>query len=302
VTAAWRAALELGADRSVTSGSVADLASAVARGADLRIYTEFLFEEHIQPGGDAVPEHDGLIREVIDFRETLLVDSQHVAGITTLRQPLHPPFGFNGIEPKMSYFLYQSDGRQACANLLLGDVDPMAVPGTHAAVPRPADMPKMSPEMVYDLGTAGPSRNFVYDMEVFRFFVRDDWEELLAHDAQGRVERGSPGAIEAAQIAGRELKVGIHGLCADLGEGPDHEAFSLLGSGFFHTRMGLYDALSHPLVRVAPAIPLEYHSFGWDVAWVFLRSDGEARIRVLDPYTRRFSDRPARFALRWFAR
>ena len=80
-------------------------------------------------------------------------------------------------------------------------------------------MPKMSPEVVYDIGTTGPSRNFVYDMEVYRYFVRDDWQELLAHDAAGRVERGSIDAIEAAQIAGREIKVAIAGLAADLGAG-----------------------------------------------------------------------------------
>jgi len=66
--------------------------------------------------------------------------------------------------------------------------------------------------------------------------------------------------------------------------------------------MRLYDALTHPLVRVAPAIPLEYHSNGWDVAWVFLRTDGQATVRRLDPYTRTFSDVLARFACRWFAR
>ena len=162
------------------------------------------------PGGDGDPAHDGLIREVIDFRETLLLDGRHVAGITTLRQALHPPFGFNG-DPRMSFFLYQSDGRQACANVLFGDVPSDVRPGARGELPTPADMPKMSPEVVYDIGTTGPSRNFVYDMEVYRYFVRDDWEELLAHDADGRVVSGSIDAIEAAQIAGREIKVGIRG-------------------------------------------------------------------------------------------
>jgi hypothetical protein len=163
-------------------------------------------------------------------------------------------------------------------------------------------MPKMSAEVVYDIGTTGPSRNFIYDMEVYRYFVRDDWEELLAVDAEGRVERGTVDAIEAAQIAGRELKVGIRGLCADLGTGPAHEVFSLVGSGFFHTKLRVYDTLTHPLVRVAPVVPVEYRSNGWDVAWVHVRTDGEAIVRRLDPYTRRFEDRPARFGLRFFAR
>ena len=55
---------------------------------------------------------------MIDFRETILLENRHVAGITTLRQALHPPFGFNGSEPQMSYFLYQADGRQGRANRL----------------------------------------------------------------------------------------------------------------------------------------------------------------------------------------
>jgi len=306
MTTGWMRALELDSARRTTAGSEADLAAAIGRGADLRIYTEFRFEEHVAPGGDGHAEHDGLIREVIDFRETILVEGRHTAAVTTLRQPLQPPFGFNGAQPKMSYFLYQADGRQACANVLLDHVDDAVAPGTRRELPTPTDMPKMHPEVLYDQETTGPSRNFVYDMEVYRFFVRDDWQELLAIDANGRPIRGSVDAIEEAQIGGREIKVGIRGLAADLGpgpgSGPDHEVFSLLGSGFFHTKMRLYDALTHPLVRVAAAIPLEYHSFGWDVGWVHVRTDGEATMRILDPYTRRFADRPARFAMRWFAR
>jgi hypothetical protein len=300
----WTLALELASDRTTRQGSEAALVASLERGADLRVYTEFVFEEHIAPGGDGDPSHDGLIREVIDFRETIVVDHALAAGITTLRQPLAPPVGFNGTAAKMSYFLYQSDGRQACANVILdGSVASMSIsPGVRSVIPSPAEMPKMSAEVQYDQGTTGPSRNFVYDMEVYRFFVRDDWDELLAVDERGRAIRGSIDAVEAAQVAGREIKVGIRDLCADLGEGPAHEVFSSLGSGFFHTRMRLYAALTHPLVRVAPARPVVYRSFGWDVAWVHVRTDGEAVVRVLDPYTRRFADRAARFAMRWFAR
>jgi hypothetical protein len=163
-------------------------------------------------------------------------------------------------------------------------------------------MPKLRDTTAFDLGSHAPSRNFIYDMEVYRYFVRDEWEELYSVAADGRVERGSVDAIEEAHIAGRELKVGIRELCTDLGRGPGHEVFSLLGSGFFHTRMRVYDSLTHPLVRVAPAVPVEYHSHGWDVAWVHVRTDGECIVRRLDPYTRRFEDRPGRYGLRFFAR
>src|SRR5215211_1127628 len=66
----WTAALTLSNERIATAGSADALAVAVGRGADLRVYTEFLFEEHVAAGGDGDPADDGLMREVIDFRET----------------------------------------------------------------------------------------------------------------------------------------------------------------------------------------------------------------------------------------
>jgi hypothetical protein len=304
-TNGWRTVLELAPDRSVRTGSKDELADAIRRGADLRIYTEFLYEEHIRPGGGD-PTLDGLIREVIDFRETLLVDDRQVAGVTTLRQPLEPPHGFNGREPKMSFFLYTMDGDQALANLDLGDMAETARPGERVVIPTPDDMPKMGAQEFFDPGTTGPSRNFVYDMEAFRFIVRDEWTEILAHDADGGVTGGSFAALEAAQVAGREIKVGIRDLGADLASAEvaswPHETFTLVGSGFVHVRAGLYVALTHPLVRLAPGVPVRYRSGNWDVAWVFLRTDGQAQVRRIEPYTRRWEDRPARFACRWFAR
>jgi hypothetical protein len=304
----WSLALEIGPDRSVVSGSKTALAEAIGRGADLRVYTEFLFEEHIVPGGTGEASLQGPIREVIDFRETILVDGRHVGGITTQRQPLEPPFGFNGTQPRMSFFMYTSDGDQALAGLVFDGVPDAPPPGTRTVEPPPSDMPKMGEQEHFDLGTSGPSRNFVYDMEVYRYFVRDDWEPVLAHDADGTVVAGSFDALEAAQIAGREIRVGIRDLNADVGradsaQGPlPHEVFTPVGSGFLHTGPRIYAALTHPLVRVAPTDPLRYASGAWDVAWVFLRTDGAAVVRRVDPYTRAWQDRPARFGCRWFAR
>ena len=131
----WRNVLELTADRSVRSGSKESLAAAIGRGADLRMYTEFLFEEHIKPGGTDDERLLGPIREVIDFRETILVDGRHVGAITTQRQPLEPPFGFNGSEPKMSFFMYTGDGDQALANLVFAGVDGAPWPGERSLMP-----------------------------------------------------------------------------------------------------------------------------------------------------------------------
>ncbi|MBI4025709.1 MAG: hypothetical protein HY360_12065, partial [Verrucomicrobia bacterium] len=51
-----------------------------------------------------------------------------------------------------------------------------------------------------------------------------------------------------------------------------------------------------------PAVPLRYASRNWDLSWVFLRTDGFAILRTLDPYTRTFRDHETRLACRWFAR
>ncbi len=305
---AWTLALELAPERSVRAGSKAAVAAAIGRGADLRVYTEFLFEEHILPGGNGDPSQDGLIREVIDFRETILVGDTHVGAVTTQRQPLEPPFGFNGTQPRMSFFMYTTDGDQALAGLVFGGVSGAPAPGERMVEPPPPDMPKMGPQEFFDLGTSAPSRNFVYDMETYRYFVRYDWEEILAHDADGQATAGSFDALEAAQMAGREIKVGILDLAADLAGDPasrpsaPHTVFTPVGSGFLHTGPRVYAALTHPLVRIAAADPLRYRSGNWDVAWVFLRTDGHAVVRTLEPYTRTWADRPARFACRWFAR
>lgn len=303
---AWTLALELAPDRSVRAGSKEALAAAIGRGADLRVYTEFLFEEHIIPGGNGDASLDGLIREVIDFRETILVDGRHVGAVTTQRQPLEPPFGFNGTEPKMSFFMYTGDGDQALANLVFRGIDGAPAPGVRTIEPPPPGMAKMSEQEYFDIGTTGPTRNFVYDMETYRYFVRDDWQEVLAHDADGAVTGGSFDALEAAQIAGREIRVGIRDLAAGLGGADEpvvpHEVFTPIGSGFLHTKPRVYASLTHPLVRVAAAVPLRYASGNWDVAWVFLRTDGRAIVRRLDPYTRTWEDHEARFGCRWFAR
>ena len=55
----------------------------------------------------------------------------------------------------------------------------------------------------------------------------------------------------------------------------------------------LSGALTHPIVRVAPAIPLRYRSRGWDLVWVHLRTDGAATVRRLDPLTQAWADTPA---------
>jgi len=303
---AWQCVLSLSHDRKVTSGSFPDLASAIRRGADLRSYTEFLHEEHISPGSPTPGINDaknhGVIREAIDFRETILVNDSHVAGVTVLRQPVEPTIGFNGTTPKMSIFMYNMTGEQSHANIALDGQAYTGEVGARQMVPPHPEMKKMSDTEYFDLGTASPCRNFIYDMEMYRFYVRDEWTQVLSHDANGRVLEGSLDELEQAQIACKEFKVAIRGLGQSLGAGPDHEVFTPVGSGFLHTKRRFHEALTHPLLRVAAAIPMQLRSGNWDLSWVALRTDGSATIRRLNPYTRAHEDIPTRLGCRWFVR
>ena len=87
---AWKSVLNLSSSRRPTFGSEDELVGAIRRGADLRIYTEFRNNEHLDPSS----ENDEPVQEVSEFRVTYLIDDRWTAGIMTLRQPIMPPIGF----------------------------------------------------------------------------------------------------------------------------------------------------------------------------------------------------------------
>ena len=99
----WKSVLELTSDRNVAAGSEAALVDAVRRGADLRIYTEFIHNQHIDVSSDC----DDRILEVAEFGVTYLLRDRWVAGIMSLRQPIELPGGF-GPRASMSFFLYRA--------------------------------------------------------------------------------------------------------------------------------------------------------------------------------------------------
>lgn len=296
----WRCAVELDPQRNVTAGSNAALADAIRRGADLQVQTEFVHNEHIDTDSDC----NELIREVAEFRTTYLLEDRAVAGIMTQRQPISLPDGF-GPRPSMSFFMYNQDGQQAIARPFLDGPPRMGAPG-----PSPLDdhaaMPKYHQQDSFDAETNAPSSNFVYDFNVFRYLVRDDWQELLSHGADGSVRSGSVDALGEAFTQGCELKVAIHGLCGDLADDPAqalaHELFVNVGSAYYYTAQKLFIAGTIPTVRVKPAVPLRYTSQGWDFGWLMPRTDGYCALLLNDPYTLQFNRRNGRYAMRWFAR
>jgi hypothetical protein len=294
----WRCVLELNSRRETISGSAADLSDAIRNGADLRIGTEFLHNEHI----DVASPSNERIREVAEFGVTYLMDDRWAAGIMSLRQPINLPTGF-GPRPSMSFFLYNEDGTQAIARPHLDGTIPRNPPGISTPLP-PENMPKYHIGEAWDDGTNAPSHSFVYDFDVFRYCVNDDWQEVLSHTADGTVCSGSLESLNAAFESGHEIKLGIEGLCNSLLDGHTairHEVFVQGGSAYYYTEQKLFMIGTHPVVRVRPAIPLNYASGNWDFGWLMVRTDGRTVYRRCDPYTLQFSDHETQNAVRWFA-
>lgn len=296
----WQPALQLDSQRNIIGGSEVALADAIRRGADLRIYTEFRHNEHT----DTESENNELIEEVSEFGVTYLIRDEWVAGIMSLRQPIALPDGF-GPRPSMSFFMYNQNGQQAIARPYLDGGEVTGQIGESGPV-APPDMPKYHAQSGFDAGTNAPSSNFIYDFETYRFFVRDDWQEVLSHDSSGAVVSGSIVALQEAAADGCQLKVGVRDLCADLhdtpGEVPGHEVFVQCGPCYFFTGGQYMCAGSHPVIRSRISTPMLYGSQTWDFGWLMPRSDGHLVFRRCDPHTLQFADTPGRYALRWFAR
>jgi hypothetical protein len=246
----------------------------------------------------------------MDMRATYLVADRWGAGIITLRQPVALPDRF-GPRASLSLFLYNEDGRQAVARPFLdGTLENSTTAGKvalgrsapvdHSAMPRYHEIDR------WDDGTNAPSSNFIYDFACLRYFVREDWREVLSHSAEGEVLAGSIEAVAQALRSGAEFKVGIRGLCDDLatpGEAPlNHEVFIQLGSCYYYTLERCLVGSSHPVVRVRPSIPLQYRSRGWDYAWLLPRTDGRCGLLVYDPYSLQPHRVFERYAMRWFCR
>src|SRR5690606_30202576 len=68
----WKNVLTLNEDRQIIGGAEEELLTAVKNGADLRIYTEFHHNEHI----DTKSTSSEKIKEVADFRITYVLDER----------------------------------------------------------------------------------------------------------------------------------------------------------------------------------------------------------------------------------
>jgi hypothetical protein len=293
---AWTCAYELDRSRRPTGGAPAALAAAVSRGADVRLYTTFDWVDHM---GKGHPDQ-GEVEETIDLRTMYLFRGDWVAGLTPLRYPADAGMGF-GPQPSLSFFMYNQDGQ-------FGIARPYFQPPE-----KPLD-PSMRPDFGphyhvldwHDSQTPSPSHNAVYEFNCYRWQVRDDWREVLAHDAQGRVTGGSLDALIDAFRGGSSVKVAVRDLCRELagpGQSPvTHEVFVELGSMYYHRERGFHSGESLPLVRIAPAVPLCYAPANWNFGWILPRTDGRVFHLAIDPYTRQITRTSGQYAARWFVR
>lgn len=294
----WQCALELDSSRTITAGSEAELLGRIRGGADLRVYTEFYHDEHIDPNS---ANHEKIV-EVSDFPLTYVLDNRWVAGMMTLRQPVSLPSNGFG-PPSMSFFMYNQNGQQAIARPFLDGVIKQGEWGS-SPLNDHSLMPKYHELDNWDAHTNGPSSNFIYDFETFRYYVQDRWKEVLSHTSDGEVVAGSIDDLQEAFANGYDVKVAIRNLCSDMTEDPesamDHEVFIQLGPGYYYTDMKLFIAQSRPLVRVHPNIPLRYTSRNWEFGWVIPRTDGSVSRLMYDPYTLQYRESAGRHAIRWF--
>lgn len=291
----FRPVLTLNSQREIVSGNVTELRRAISNGADLRIFTSFRHNEHIDTSSDN-PEW---INEVSDFRVTWLIDGRWVAGIMNLRMPVTPPVDF-GARPSWSFFMYNEDGTQAIARPFLDGTPGSPSTGRSPDV-APENMPKYHVISTFDTGTNAPSQNFVYDFGEFRYYVRDCWHEVYAHDGDGRTISGSFDELIRAFNNGAEFKAAISGFDQEPGE-PVGELFTPLGSGYHNTESGIFSITSQPVVMVKPAIPMRYAAGNWSFGNLLLRTDGEVVYWRCDPYNMKYEKVRRRCTIRYFFR
>ena len=298
-TIMWTNTLELNRERAVVAGSEQALCDAIRRGADLRVGTGFLHNEHIDPASDSRE----LVEEIAEFGITYLIEDRWVAGIMNLRQPVSLMPGF-GPGSSMSFFMYNQNGEQALARAVFEASQAACERDAKLAGP-PLLIPKYQLIESHDEGSNRPSVNYIYQFECYRYWVRDDWTELFSHGSDGETA-GSIDELERAVIDGCEVKVGIRGLCTDLASDgepvPDCETFVRIGACYYYTGIKRLTASTHPLVRVRPAIPMRYASRNWDFGWLVCRTDGFVERRLYIPGTLTCADNQVNCAMRWFVR
>jgi len=287
-------AMTLNPKLEIIQGSVVNLNSLLAAGADLKVSTGFTFNEHI----DINSKDDQTVAETSTFAQTVIIDDHWSAGFMTLRQPVELPNGF-GTANSLSLFLYNQNGLQAMAKLVLdGQVEKALNNDTD-------DFGYVKNHLISmnDQGTCGVSRNFIYDFDFMAFSLNDIYEELFANSKEGICVGGSIDGMAEAYAKGRGIKLAVKDISEALWGKSTHsdEHFLHCASSYYLTKEKVMIASSLPFISVPADIPLTYKARSYKYCWLVARSDGRVEIRSYSPFENKWLTQTMRTKLRWFA-
>lgn len=286
--------LKLDSKRRIVNGGTELLNKKIDSGGDLRISTGFLHNEHI----DKSSNDNQLIIETSTFAETVMIDTKWSAFFMTLRQPVALRDGF-GYPNSLSLFLYNQNGQQALARMVLNEIVNPAIEKSISE----CDPKKNHTINVLDNDTLGASKNFIYDFEFYNFIITDCYVEVYANTQDGTCVFGDIELLKEAYNEGRGIKIAMKGLSNIMWEDTRHEdeIFIHCGSSYYYTKDKLMISNTLPFVSVPADIPLEYKSRGFRYCWVVARTDGRVEIRTYNPFDDIWETRSAHLSLRWFA-
>jgi len=278
MTAKWVELCRIGRDFQPIAGDVTAVAQALRRGADLRRFSTYS------------PQTIGLVEETMTLQTTWLFDNEHVGGLATLRQPVHCAVDFE-FKPSLAYWIFNVTAPSGMAIVPLDGQPADAATGNWVRV-------------VNHPFTKGADIEWLSGQ--YRWWVRDDWREIYAHDEQGQTIQGSSQDIQRAANDGCALKVGIKDLWSYLmpagQEAPTHEVFLECSVQFAHIDKNFFGALTTPTFLVQPCKPLQFHGQAFAPGWLLVRTDGRICRQTLDPTTMQWQRSWTKHAIRWFAR
>ena len=265
------------ADHKPIAGSVAAVADAVRRGADLRRFSTYNLEG------------TGLVEETMTLQTTWVFDDEHVGGLQTLRHPVNAGLGIT-MQPSMALWIFSVTSPQRSTFLPLNGKPMANATGKWVNIdnePFGAEADEFVPRR-------------------YHWWARSDWEQICAHDKNGNPSHGSWEEIRKAVNNGRILKVGIKNLWSYLTpageEAPEHEVFIECTTDFSHLDEKFVGALTQPTFLLQPGVPLKFAGENFALGWLVVRSDGKVQRHTLNPTNMQWEQTWDRYAVRWFAR
>ena len=265
------------ADHKPMSGSVADVADAVRRGADIRRFSTYNMKG------------TGLVEETMTLQTTWVFDDHHVGGLQTLRHPLDAGLGIS-MQPSMALWIFGV-----------------------AAPQRSTFVPLNGQPMAHATGKWVNVDNEPYSAEAgeftprrYQWWARSDWKQICDHDQNGNPSQGSWEDIRKAVNDGGILKVGIKNLWSHLtpaGEqAPEHEVFIECTTDFSHVDEKFVGVLTQPTFLLQPRVPLKFSGENFALGWLVVRTDGKVQRHTLNPTNMQWEQKWNRYAVRWFTK